>query len=202
LLRVNLANTSSKSRQGSQDFKESLIKVARSTSILFSDNTLDEVLDDIFYVLTSVLEQQWVAIAEVTGDELKFVRITKKPLENRVLNLSDKGITIRAVKTGLPQLVPDTRQDPDYTEFDCDDSFLSEVDFPVKIDNQVKYVINVESTELDGFSNEELALIELVVIQMEAAVKNVLNKQRLAEYAMQLQTVSKAMADMDLCDSE
>jgi len=185
-----------------KEFNEKLLRLGRATSSLFSKDILDEVIDETFNILTEILNQKYVSIGEFQEDKLVFIRGTNTGIIGKALSLAEKGITIRTVKTGRPQLVSDTRQDPDYTVLEGGFRLLSEVDVPVFLEGEVKYVLNLESPELNGFSEEEVALIELVAIQMEAALKNGLNKQRLANYATQLHTVSKAMANMNLCDSE
>jgi len=182
-------------------FNEKLIRVGCTTSRLFSKNTLDEVLDEVYNILTNVLEQKWVGIGKVTGNQLKFIRVTTEETLNKSLSLTGKGITVRAANTGEIQLVPDTRQDPDYMLIASASPLLSEVDVPVKLDGLVRYVINVESPIVDGFSREDVTLIELLSVQMGAALKTVLSKQRMIEYVEELQTLSKAMAGMNLCDS-
>ena len=72
---------------------------------------------------------------------------------NKDLPVDGPGVTVRAFRTGEPQLVRDTRKDRDYLPayIDGEMTSLSELVVPVIIDGKVEAVINLESEELDAF---------------------------------------------------
>jgi len=186
---------------GVNTFKEKLIKVEYATSSLFNKNTLDEVIDEVYNILTTIIGEKWAGIGKVTGNSLKFIRTTIREELNKSLCLAGRDVIVRAVNTGEPQLVKDTRQDPDYTLITGSTRMLSEFDVPVKLDDHVCYVINVKRPNVRDFTEEDVTLIKLLGIHMETVAKTVENKQRLTTYIEGLQTLSTAIADMDLCDS-
>lgn len=69
----------------------------------------------------------------------------------------DKGVLGRAVRTSQPQLVEDTRQDPDYLESLAPQGMLSEMCWPVMVEDEtkVRWIIDVEDARLNAFSEEE-----------------------------------------------
>jgi len=183
------------------EFNENLLKLGRSTASLFNKDTLDEVYDEVFEILQTVLNHKWVGIGKITCNQLVFIRSTTKNMINKSLSLTGKGITVRAVNEGENQIVMDTMLDPDYLVVTDDAPKHSEVDILVKINGHVKYVINTESPDVDGFNEDEIVFLELLGIQMEAAINNVLLKTRNIEYIGKLQAISKAIAAMDLCET-
>ena len=68
------------------------------------------------------------------------------------------------MKTGKTQLVPDITKDPDYfsgVEIEGV-TFRSELCVPVKQKDRVVAVINLESEKLNGFSENDAKIVELL----------------------------------------
>jgi len=113
---------------------------------------------------------------------------------SKILSLSlpldgDKGITIRAARTGKPVLVPDVRKDRAYVE--AGKGILSELAVPIKVGNKVLGVLNVESKRLAAFDENNKKLLEILASHAAIAMTN-LRRQRglsaLNEYAQNLNT--------------
>lgn len=78
-----------------------------------------------------------------------------------------KGITLRVVRSGVPYVTGDVRRDPHYVMFFPD--VRSEIAVPlVNRDGRTIGVINVESEEIDAFSQRDLQL--LVSLANQAAI--------------------------------
>ncbi len=92
-----------------------------------------------------------------------------------------KGITGRAVVTGLPQRVPDVTKDKDYIEVKSDTR--SELAVPIKIDGKILGVVNTESTLINGFSKADEEFLATFANQLALAIE----RMRLME-AQQRQT--------------
>ena len=97
------------------------------------------------------------------------------------LDINARGITLRAIRTGETQLVPDTRKDPDYIMGSTNRGVitLTELDVPIKIDEKVVAIINLESWELDAFSYEDRRLVETLAEHVSSALSRISYRSRL-----------------------
>ena len=94
--------------------------------------------------------------------------------DSGVLDLGGPGVVVRAAVTGETQLVRDTRLDPDYVKAEVDGSqTLSELAVPVMIGGGVAAVINVESTELNRFTEVDQLLIEIMAEHVASALERI-----------------------------
>ncbi len=93
------------------------------------------------------------------------------------------GITGKVVKTGAPQLINDTLQDPDFLDYDPETR--SELAVPIKIGTEVIGVINVEHPACSAFDQGDQLALELLAEQAAIAIRN-------ARSYNILQTLSKA----------
>jgi len=91
---------------------------------------------------------------------------------NKELPVDGPGVTIRAVRTGEPQLVRDTRKDRDYLPayINGEMTSLSELVVPVIIDGKVEAVINLESEEVDAFTQQDMRLLEIFADHIASAI--------------------------------
>jgi PAS domain S-box-containing protein len=80
------------------------------------------------------------------------------------------GIMGRAAITGEPQRVDDVSVDPDYLT--CNPETNSELAVPIKLDNKVMGVINVEHSDYDAFDDEDQQALEALAAQAAIAIQN------------------------------
>ena len=102
---------------------------------------------------------------------------------NKELPVDGPGVTIRAVRTGEPQLVRDTRKDRDYLPayINGEMTSLSELVVPVIIDGKVEAVINLESEEVDAFTQQDLRLLEIFADHVASAIGRLKEVKKLRE---------------------
>ena len=106
------------------------------------------------------------------GERRRRIRITDEP---------GSGITIRVVCTGVPYVTGDVTRDPHYVMFFPD--VRSEITVPlVNRDGRTTGVINVESEEIDAFSQRDLQL--LVALANQAAIAISVANYRAREAAL------------------
>ena len=88
------------------------------------------------------------------------------------LSMDGPGVIVRAARTGESQIVSDTRLDEDYVPALVENGgpSLSELAVPVKVDNAVFGVINVESPHLDDFDEEDRTLLETFAEQIASSI--------------------------------
>jgi PAS domain S-box-containing protein len=86
------------------------------------------------------------------------------------LNGSKKGITVKAATTRKPILVADTTKDEDYVEGTS--SIKSELAVPVMAEDKLLGVLDVESKELEAFSDKDVVLLQILASHAATAVTN------------------------------
>ncbi|MEM2546993.1 MAG: PAS domain S-box protein, partial [Candidatus Bathyarchaeia archaeon] len=102
----------------------------------------------------------------------------------------DRGITVRAARTGKTVYVPDVRKDPAYVDAGIK-GILSELAVPIKLGDKVFGVLNVESERLDAFDEEDKRFLEIVASHVAIALANIERTQRLAAMTKKLENLLK-----------
>jgi len=131
---------------------------------------------DVYRIATEIIRDhfgfQWAGVGEIQGEWLRYVYYSGASIEGSDgVRLSSRSVMVRAYRTGETQLVRDARLDPDYVLLkDVGTEFLSEVAVPVKVDGDVRAVINVESTELDAFTEGDRRLLELLALHVSSSL--------------------------------
>ncbi|SEG44442.1 histidine kinase [Algoriphagus boritolerans] len=146
----------------SKEIEEILVHFSTS---MFSMNSEEEVLWDMVRNCISILgfEDAVVYLVDESGEYLvqKAAFGPKNPEGNQILNVLKikigKGVTGRVAESGLPMLVSDTRNDPEYIE---DDQLrLSEIAVPIMLDGKVIGVIDSENSEIGFFSDQHVRIL-------------------------------------------
>ena len=134
-------------------------------------NSVDEIAEHTFATIDELLGFGDGCIGVIEGDFLKFkyARNLDYPKWPN-MPLKGKGITIRAIKTGHSQLVPDTRLDPDFIPSGLQAESLSELDVPIMADGEVVAVINLEDPRLNYFTEEDREIVELLAAQIASSI--------------------------------
>ncbi len=81
-----------------------------------------------------------------------------------------QGITGWVADTGRPLLVPDVARDPRYYPLDA--SIHSELAVPLLLGGRVMGVLNVDSTRLGAFADEDLELLSALAAQSAVVLRN------------------------------
>jgi len=93
----------------------------------------------------------------------------------------DQCVTGRVYRTGQPVILPDVRDAADYAV--ADKKVRSELAVPVKVGGEVVAVLNLESSQLDAFDEEDLAFYTAIAGQLGVAMENAQLYQELQEHA-------------------
>lgn len=112
--------------------------------------------------------------------------------------LDGPGITVRAVRAGETQLVPDVRKDKDYfrsLSALLGKEILSELDVPVKVDGEVVAVINLENERLNAFTDEDKKLLEILAEHVSSAIAWQKGVERLRESEKRYRTFLESSLD-------
>ncbi len=81
-----------------------------------------------------------------------------------------QGITGRVVRTGVPALVPDVTQDPDYVE--ADPRTRSELVVPMRVGERIIGALNAESPRPNAFTEEDLRLMTTLAGHLAVILEN------------------------------
>jgi len=98
-----------------------------------------------------------------------------------------EGVTGWVAKTGKPLLVPDVTRDERYVVMD--DNIRSELAVPLVLEGQVIGVVNVNSTKLDAFTQEDLELLSTLASQSAKVIQNAKLYDALRRKANELSTL-------------
>jgi len=101
--------------------------------------------------------------------------------------LDGPGITVRAVKTRETQFVPDARKDKDLLMPEWQAwTTLSELDVPVVIGDQAVAVLNVESPELNRYTEQDKLLLETLASHVASSIQRINLLEAKEEYEERL----------------
>ncbi|MBA7606250.1 Adaptive-response sensory-kinase SasA [subsurface metagenome] len=117
--------------------------------------------------------------------------------DNKDLSVDGPGVTVRAYRTGEPQLVRDTREDEDYLPayIDGEMTSLSELVVPVIIDGEVEAVINLESEEVDAFTQQDIRLLEIFADHVASAIGRLKEVEKLRGSEAKFRTLLEESMD-------
>jgi PAS domain S-box-containing protein len=154
-------------RQRAEDehklYQERLEALHRHTIDLGEARNVQEVAKRTLDTIKGVMGFDLGGFAIVDGDVLRMITAMGFDVENDYAwPIDGPGVTVRTVKTGESQLIPDVRLDEDY-DLGPSENFheaRSELAVPIKSEGQVIGVINVESQMLDAFTEQDMKLIE------------------------------------------
>lgn len=138
--------------------RQTLFEVSRQ---LMSPLTLDAVLHDILLALQKVIDFDAggvYLINEVSGEVESISSIGyEKVLEVDLRMKIGQGVVGWVARTGEPQIVPDTSKDDRY--INARPQTKSEMVVPIRLENKLVGVINLESDKPDAFTEESKEIL-------------------------------------------
>lgn len=135
--------------------------------------TMIEVAEVTFKTIEQVLGFDIGGFGVVEGSLLRLILVrgveAEEPFE---MPLDGPGVMVRVIKTGETQLIPDTRLDEDFVLGLAEGVYcpLSELAVPVKVDGEFVAAINIESVNLDAFTEEDKNLLEILAEHVASAL--------------------------------
>jgi len=105
----------------------------------------------------------------------------------------EKGITVKAAKTGQTVLVPDTSKEEAYVK--GGEGIRSELAVPIKEGNKVLGVLNVESKKIVAFDEEDGELLETLASHAATAISNLKRQEK-------LKIISKKLTNLMISSTE
>jgi len=153
---------------------EALHRHASSLSIV---ETFEEVVKSTLDAMEDALGFEFIAFLIVEDNKLRTVGIRGAPLLGLSLPLDGKGITVKTARERRTVRVNDLRGDPDFVRGSTDS--LSELAVPVIVDGEVIAVLNVESLQLDAFTDEDQKLLEILAQHVASALTRLKQTEQL-----------------------
>jgi len=158
-------------------FAERLSTLNKYGQSLNMAKSLKEVHAVTLEAMEKTLGFEYASILKVEGKTLRLMcnRGYSKGFSLRLPLDGEKGVTVRAAKTGKPVCIKDLRKEGKYII--GKPGMLSELAVPIKEGKKVLGVLNVESERPVAFSEEDAKLLEILASHTATALTN-LNKQK------------------------
>jgi sigma-B regulation protein RsbU (phosphoserine phosphatase) len=87
-------------------------------------------------------------------------------------SLDDLGLIPKAARTAMPALVGDVTRAPDYRPGEGVEDTRSEMAIPIRMADRVMGVLDIQSEEIDAFSQAELELMQSLADSVAVALRN------------------------------
>ncbi len=110
------------------------------------------------------------------------------------LNGSKGGITVKAMATRNPILVPDTKKDVEYVE--GVNGIRSELAVPVEHEDKILGVLNVESYKIGAFDIRDAQLLQILASHAATAISNLEKRRDLEKRSSQLALLMRSSTKM------
>lgn len=168
--RIQHAVDKYRSERVKERYKTRLEALHKYAVEISSAKTIEEISGLSFDAIYNTLEFSFAGIHLIKGDTLYelFTMGASLPVSYEQ-NINDSGVTVRAVRTGQTQIVPDTRLDPDYVDWVKGMILLSEIAVPLKVEGKVQGILNVESKRLNAFTPDDQNLLETLATHIANA---------------------------------
>jgi PAS domain S-box-containing protein len=155
--------------------------------------SVEEVCDQTLEAMYKILGFEYVDFFLVEGKKLRLMRshgLSYTP--KLVLPLDgNKGITVKAARTGKTVYVPDVGKNEAYVSGGVKE-ILSELAVPIKLGNRVLGVLNVESEKLNAFDDEDRRFLEILASHAAIALSNVEERENIASLSRKLEYLMKS----------
>jgi len=139
--------------------------------------TLKDVWDITVNDLHNAIGFNTIVVALIENDKILFNKfIGIEPPQDQAIPIGE-SILGRVIKNKKSLYIPDTRLDPEYKIFskrpDESHQYLSELDVPVNVDDQVYAVIRSESEKVNNYTPEDQIILEIFSLHVSNAITRI-----------------------------
>jgi len=186
---------------GSDTLESSLAALHRNAAELALAGSLEQVYEITLDTVEDVLGFMFAGIAVKDGNKVIY-RNTQTPEmpEDWEIPLDAKSVIVRTFKTGQPQLVEDTRKDPDYLGPPEDYGLLrglSEVTAPIMVGEEVVAVVNIESPSLNSFTDRDVMLLKTLAQHVSSALIRLSEAEKRKTYEERLSALHSHAVELN-----
>jgi DNA-binding response OmpR family regulator len=171
---------------------EAIYELSREMALSLSVERVAEVVLDI---VERVLEFETCNLMMVDKEQEELYLLAERGTGGEAslrLSLSgEEGITVAVLHSVEPVYVPDVHQDPRYVELRA--GTRSELAVPLKVRDRVIGVLDVESAEVDTFSQADVKLLSSLAAQAAVAMENARLYERAQQEIVERRRVEKAL---------
>ncbi|MGQ9624275.1 MAG: GAF domain-containing protein [Candidatus Bathycorpusculaceae bacterium] len=167
-------------KEAKRRFQERFSALNMYAQSLNKTRKLKEMLKLTLDAMEKTLGFEYASILFVEGNTLSLAayRGYSKILSLKLPLDKEKGITVRAARTGKPVFVSDVRKNGAYVK--GGEAILSELAVPIKLGRKVLGVLNVESKRLAAFNEEDIKLLETLASHAAIAISNLKRHEKLS----------------------
>ncbi len=172
-------------------FRERLSALNKYGRSLNMTESLEDVYDVTLKAMERTLGFEYASILMIQGRRIHLVSQSGYP-NNLSFDLpldGEKGVTVRAARTGIPFLVPDVRKEKAYIL--GKPNMISELAVPIKMEKEALGVLNVESKKLAAFGEEDTELLEILASHAAIAISNIRKRTQLRKLSNRLANLLK-----------
>lgn len=116
-------------------------------------------IDEIIELLSNIPYFDWVGIYILEGEEL-ILGPYRGPATPHIRIPLNRGVCGRVARTGRASIIDDVLSDDDYLQ--CNESVKSEIAVPIKKDDRILGVLDVDSNRPAAFDELDKSLLEEV----------------------------------------
>jgi signal transduction histidine kinase len=157
---------------------------------------MQPLLEEVVRQLGEVLGYPVVEIYLVDEDELVLGAALGGLMDESSRHPLSAGVVGRAVRTSQVEYVPDVAQDPDYVA--AWPKTQSEIAVPLRVEEVIIGVLNVESPVRRGLTEDDVRLLTLLADHIAIAVENAALYERLQQHAEHLEkTIQERTAALE-----
>jgi PAS domain S-box-containing protein len=163
-------------------FEDQILALHTHSARLAAAGDIQTIVDATLDAVQNVLGFDLLSFLTVDKDSLYSIGSRgTHPVINR-FPLDGKGITVKAAREKRSILVEDTTRNPDYIQGTVES--LSELAVPVVLDGETVAILNVESTHINAFTENDRKLFEIITTHVASALERIrVREQLLAEQA-------------------
>ena len=154
----------------------------------------EELVKSTIEILKRELGFDIVEFGFVEGDSVSYTTINGHRTI-REIPINGIGITVRAINTGEAQLVHDARKEQDFTSSQIigDPVILSMLCVPIKVNDTVIGIINIESERLNAFDENDKKLLETLAEHVASSFAIIQEKEKLRKSLSELENLNREL---------
>ncbi len=148
---------------------------------LATQNTVQEVVSVTFNIIDDLFGYNYGSFGIVEGDILHHIIVPQvEKIDDFYQPLNGAGVCPRAVRTGVTQVVNETRDDSDFSIEVAEGVYepRSELVVPILVEGEVGAVLNVESLVPGAFSVDDVRLVELLANHVGSAMNRIIETEK------------------------
>ncbi len=163
----------------SKRFENQVMALHTHATYLSHSLTLEQVSEATLDAIESVIGFHLASFMIVEGDTLRVFESRGASELGRLVQVSGKGLTAKAVRDKKSMLVNDLTNDLDFLRGTTNS--LSELAVPVLLDGEVVAVLNLEDLRKDAFDDVDQKLLETLAIHVGSAIYRIREIARIRE---------------------